>query len=45
MEKRYTIKRTGLLTYDIIDWEQKRTIKTITYLKCAEEYVKKLEAQ
>ena len=41
---RYTIKRTSLITWDIIDWKQMKVIQTdITSLSKAEEIVKKLE--
>ena len=42
---RYTIKRTSLITWDIIDWEQMKVIQAnITSLSKAEEIVKELEA-
>ena len=40
----YTIKRTSLITWDIIDWEEMRVIQAgITSLSKAEEIVKELE--
>ena len=44
MSSRYTIKRTSLITWEVIDWEQMKVIQSDISLSKAEEIVKKLEA-
>lgn len=41
---RYTIKRTSLITWEIIDWEKKKVIQSdIVGLSKAEKIVEELE--